>query len=126
MGAAVRAAADGAVVSVRPGVYQEAVALDRDVTLVAAKGPGTVRIVSPRRLALRGCRLHDTGAQGVRVEGLAQWANGAVRLLPPEAPESRNDGGAAAGTRLGSGWTDARSPVPPPRGCSPAAIPVFC
>jgi Holliday junction resolvasome RuvABC ATP-dependent DNA helicase subunit len=57
IGAAVRAAEDGAVVSVQPGVYQEAVVLDRDVTVVAAKGPGTVRIVAPQRsaLMLHGC-----------------------------------------------------------------------
>jgi nitrous oxidase accessory protein NosD len=57
IGAAVHAAADGAVVSVQPGVYQEAVLLDRNVTVVAAKGPGTVRIVSPHRpaLTLHGC-----------------------------------------------------------------------
>jgi Holliday junction resolvasome RuvABC ATP-dependent DNA helicase subunit len=48
----VQAAADGAVVSVDPGVYHEAVVLDRDVTLVATKGPGTVRVVSPHRPAL--------------------------------------------------------------------------
>ncbi|MCO6004197.1 right-handed parallel beta-helix repeat-containing protein [Actinoallomurus purpureus] len=57
VGAAVQAAADGAAVSVEPGVYQEAVVLDRDVTIVAAKGRGTVRIVSPHRpaLTLHGC-----------------------------------------------------------------------
>jgi parallel beta-helix repeat protein len=241
IGAAVQAAAEGAVVSVQPGVYQEAVVVDRDVTLVAAKGPGTVRIRPPRRPAitlhscettvrdiaveapageevavllrggspvlegceiagrvevtgdaratlrgcdvrdaayagvyltgssrgliedctvssvagdglrlddsarvecarttvkrvrgnalrlggadggvftdcelsrsgdaavlveaparpvLRGCRLHDTGAQGVRIEGLARWADSAARSLPPEAPESGHAGGAAAG-----------------------------
>ncbi|MDN3357285.1 right-handed parallel beta-helix repeat-containing protein [Actinomadura sp. DC4] len=57
IGAAVRAAEDGATVSVHPGVYQESVVLDRDVTVVAAKGPGTVRIVAPQRsaLLLHGC-----------------------------------------------------------------------
>ncbi|GAA4620345.1 right-handed parallel beta-helix repeat-containing protein [Actinoallomurus vinaceus] len=57
IGAAVRAADDGATVSVQPGVYQESVVLDRDVTVVAAKGPGTVRIVAPQRsaLMLHGC-----------------------------------------------------------------------
>jgi Holliday junction resolvasome RuvABC ATP-dependent DNA helicase subunit/nitrous oxidase accessory protein NosD len=57
IGAAVRAASDGAVVSVQPGVYQEAVVLDRDVTVVAAKGAGTVRVVSPRgpALTVHGC-----------------------------------------------------------------------
>ncbi|WP_262402952.1 hypothetical protein, partial [Actinomadura sp. CNU-125] len=44
--AAVRAAAAGATVSVHPGEYRESVVLNRDVTLMAEKGPGTVRIVS--------------------------------------------------------------------------------
>jgi hypothetical protein len=47
IGAAVRAAAEGAVVSVHPGDYRESVILDRNVTVVAEKGPGTVRIVAP-------------------------------------------------------------------------------
>jgi nitrous oxidase accessory protein NosD/Holliday junction resolvasome RuvABC ATP-dependent DNA helicase subunit len=45
IGAAIRAADDGSVVSIQAGVYQESLVLDRDVTLVAEKGPGTVRIV---------------------------------------------------------------------------------
>ncbi|MGW7572179.1 right-handed parallel beta-helix repeat-containing protein, partial [Streptomyces tendae] len=44
--AAVRAAADGATVSLQPGVYRESLLIDGDVTVVAAKGPGTVRIVA--------------------------------------------------------------------------------
>ncbi|MEV5704148.1 right-handed parallel beta-helix repeat-containing protein [Actinoallomurus sp. NPDC052274] len=48
IGAAVRAAAEGSTVSVQPGTYRESVVLDRDVTLVAEKGPGTVRIVAAR------------------------------------------------------------------------------
>ncbi|WP_433175023.1 right-handed parallel beta-helix repeat-containing protein [Actinoallomurus sp. CA-150999] len=57
IGAAVRAAADGAVVSVPPGVYNEALIVDRDVTIVAARGAGTVRVVSPNgpALSLHGC-----------------------------------------------------------------------
>ena len=57
IGAAVPAAADGAVVSVQPGVYQESVVVDRDVTIVAAKGPDTVRLISGHRpaLTLTGC-----------------------------------------------------------------------
>ncbi|MCO5974952.1 right-handed parallel beta-helix repeat-containing protein [Actinoallomurus soli] len=47
IGAAVRAAADGAVVSVHPGDYRESLILDRNVTVVAEKGPGTVRITAP-------------------------------------------------------------------------------
>ncbi|WEP00620.2 right-handed parallel beta-helix repeat-containing protein (plasmid) [Streptomyces sp. FXJ1.172] len=44
--AAVRAAAAGTVISVQPGVYRESLVLDRDVTVVAENGPGTVRIVA--------------------------------------------------------------------------------
>ncbi|WP_438306681.1 right-handed parallel beta-helix repeat-containing protein (plasmid) [Streptomyces sp. HUAS TT11] len=44
--AAVRAAVDGAVVHVQPGVYRESLILDRDVTVVAEKGPGTVHIAA--------------------------------------------------------------------------------
>ncbi|WP_329252672.1 right-handed parallel beta-helix repeat-containing protein [Actinoallomurus sp. NBC_01490] len=47
IGAAVRAAAEGAVVSVHPGDYRESLVLDRNVTVVAEKGPGTVRITAP-------------------------------------------------------------------------------
>ncbi|GLY80031.1 right-handed parallel beta-helix repeat-containing protein [Actinoallomurus iriomotensis] len=46
IGAAVRAAAEGTVVSVHPGDYKESLVLDRNVTVVAEKGPGTVRITA--------------------------------------------------------------------------------
>ncbi|MEU6341911.1 right-handed parallel beta-helix repeat-containing protein [Streptomyces sp. NPDC046977] len=44
--AAVRAAGDNAVIHVQPGVYRESLILDHDVTVVAEKGPGTVRIAA--------------------------------------------------------------------------------
>ncbi|MPY30757.1 AAA family ATPase [Streptomyces adustus] len=44
--AAVRAAGEGAVIHVQPGVYRESLILDIDVSVVAEKGPGTVRIVA--------------------------------------------------------------------------------
>ncbi|MFF3561801.1 right-handed parallel beta-helix repeat-containing protein [Streptomyces sp. NPDC002574] len=44
--AAVREAQAGAVISVQPGTYTESVVLDRDITLAAEKGRGTVRIVA--------------------------------------------------------------------------------
>ncbi|UNZ16702.1 right-handed parallel beta-helix repeat-containing protein [Streptomyces sp. 891-h] len=50
--AAVRGAGPGAVVSIRPGTYNESVVLDKDVTLVAEKGAGTVRVVAARGPAL--------------------------------------------------------------------------
>jgi hypothetical protein len=52
IGAAVRAAGEGAVISVHPGVYRESLVVDRDVTVLAEKGPGTVRIVAVRGPAL--------------------------------------------------------------------------
>ena len=50
--AALRAAAVGATVSVQPGVYRESLVLDREVTLVAQQGEGTVEIVATRGPAL--------------------------------------------------------------------------
>ncbi|NED90449.1 AAA family ATPase, partial [Streptomyces sp. SID11233] len=44
--AAVREAGTGTEVLVAPGVYHEALVLDGEVTVTAAKGPGTVRISS--------------------------------------------------------------------------------
>jgi ATPase family associated with various cellular activities (AAA)/Right handed beta helix region/AAA lid domain len=59
VGAAIHAAEAGAVISVRPGVYRENLVVDRDVTVVAEKGPGTVRIVAVRGPALT---VHGGGA----------------------------------------------------------------
>lgn len=36
----------GAVIHVQPGTYQEGLVIDTDITVVAEKGPGTVRIVA--------------------------------------------------------------------------------
>ncbi|QID37326.1 AAA family ATPase [Streptomyces albus] len=52
IGAAVRSAGPGAVVTIRPGTYHESVVLDKDVTLVAEKGTGTVRVIAARGPAL--------------------------------------------------------------------------
>ncbi|MGW7576439.1 right-handed parallel beta-helix repeat-containing protein [Streptomyces sp. NPDC054765] len=52
IGAAARAAAEGSTVSVQPGEYQETLVLDRNITVVAEKGPGTVRLVAVRGAAL--------------------------------------------------------------------------
>ena len=52
LGSALRAAEPGAVVSVQPGVYPEDIVLDRDVTLVAEQGPGTVRLTGQRGVTL--------------------------------------------------------------------------
>ncbi|GAA3677777.1 hypothetical protein GCM10022267_75750 [Lentzea roselyniae] len=50
---AIAAAADGDVISVRPGVYSESVVLDRDVTLSASGAAGEVRIQASGAPALR-------------------------------------------------------------------------
>jgi Holliday junction resolvasome RuvABC ATP-dependent DNA helicase subunit len=67
IGAAVRAAGAGTVVSVQPGEYRESLLLDRDVTVVAESGPGTVRVISPHGPAL----TVTDGAGVVRELGLA-------------------------------------------------------
>jgi nitrous oxidase accessory protein NosD len=66
--AAVRDAEAGAMVSIQPGTYAESVTLDRDISLVAEKGPGSVRIVGGRHPALA---VHGTGGtvQGLVIEG---------------------------------------------------------
>ncbi|GAA1069357.1 right-handed parallel beta-helix repeat-containing protein [Kitasatospora nipponensis] len=67
IGAAVRAAEAGAVVSVQPGTYTENVVLEREITLVAEKGPGTVELVAPRGTALT--VLADGEVRGLTVRG---------------------------------------------------------
>jgi hypothetical protein len=46
--AGIRTVADGGVVSVAPGEYRESVVLDRTVTVLAEKGPDTVRVIGSR------------------------------------------------------------------------------
>jgi hypothetical protein len=66
--AAVRDAEAGTIVSIQPGTYAESVSLDRDIGLVAEKGPGSVRIVGERHPALA---VYGTGGtvQGLIIEG---------------------------------------------------------
>ncbi|WUH90758.1 right-handed parallel beta-helix repeat-containing protein [Streptomyces sp. NBC_00433] len=73
--AAVRAAQDGAVIHVQPGVYRESLVLDRAVSVVAEKGPGTVRIVA--------------------AHGPAVSVNGGAPLLRDVAIEGGSDRGPA-------------------------------
>ncbi|MFJ3756474.1 right-handed parallel beta-helix repeat-containing protein [Streptomyces sp. NPDC090080] len=84
--AAIRAAEDGAVVHVQPGVYHESLLLDTDVTVLAEKGPGTVRIVAAHGPAvsvvggapvLRGVTVQSSHrAPAVRVAGGAPVLEG--------------------------------------------------
>ncbi|WP_326555172.1 right-handed parallel beta-helix repeat-containing protein [Micromonospora sp. NBC_01813] len=53
IGAAIRAAAPGAVISVRPGDYPETLAFDRPVTVVAERGRDTVFVRPPTGPAVR-------------------------------------------------------------------------
>ncbi|MFF4652820.1 right-handed parallel beta-helix repeat-containing protein [Streptomyces sp. NPDC001380] len=83
--AALRAAADGSVVSVQPGVYRESLVLDRDVTLVAEKGPGTVRVTAvhgPAVLLGGGTAvLRDLEVEAADPAGAAVLVRGGVHLL---------------------------------------------
>src|ERR1700678_3634378 len=47
IGAAIRAAADGAVVRVVPGEYRESLVLEKPVTIIAEGGRGTVSLLAP-------------------------------------------------------------------------------
>jgi Holliday junction resolvasome RuvABC ATP-dependent DNA helicase subunit/nitrous oxidase accessory protein NosD len=58
--AGIRAVADGGVVSVAPGEYRESLVLDRTLTVVAEKGPDTVRVVG-----VRGPVLTVSGGAGI-------------------------------------------------------------
>ncbi|MFI8527563.1 right-handed parallel beta-helix repeat-containing protein [Promicromonospora sukumoe] len=63
------AAADGATISVQPGEYREALVVDRPVTIVAAKGAGTVRVVSVNRPALTVITGSDVTVRDMALEG---------------------------------------------------------
>src|SRR5690349_15543723 len=52
IGAALSSAADGAMISVLPGRYEENLVLDRMVTLVAEEGPGTVEVLAHKGSAV--------------------------------------------------------------------------
>ena len=67
--AAVREAPEGAVISVQPGTYTESVVLDRDITLAAEKGRGTVRIVAGAHGPALTVRSAGGRVQGLVLEG---------------------------------------------------------
>jgi hypothetical protein len=78
IGSAVRAAVDGGVVLVSPGVYSESVVLDRDITIIIDDDNGGVQLSYPDGPALivrRGAAtvrgLHIDGAVVVSAGGLA-------------------------------------------------------
>ncbi|RKT86452.1 Right handed beta helix region [Saccharopolyspora antimicrobica] len=78
IGSALAAARDGAVISVRPGRYEENLVVDRTVSIIAEDGDGTVEVhaaegsalvVDADGVQLRGLRLtcDDTGVAAVDV-----------------------------------------------------------
>ncbi|WP_433385971.1 right-handed parallel beta-helix repeat-containing protein [Micromonospora sp. KLBMP9576] len=77
IGAAVRAAREGTVITVAPGVYRERLVLDRSVTIVAEDGGGAVELACPDGPALavrsgtalvRGLTVRGARADAVAVE----------------------------------------------------------
>ncbi|MEU8210346.1 right-handed parallel beta-helix repeat-containing protein [Micromonospora sp. NPDC049044] len=68
IGAAVRAAKDGTLVTVAPGVYRERLVLDRSVTIVAEDGGGAVELVCPDGPALA-VRSGNAVVRGLTVRG---------------------------------------------------------
>jgi hypothetical protein len=70
IGAAVRAAADAAVVTVAAGVYQESLFIDRDVTIVAdTDGGGRVELVATFGHPAVRCAAKAATIRGIRVQG---------------------------------------------------------
>jgi hypothetical protein len=85
IGAAIRAAVDGGLVTIFPGVYQESLVLSRDVTIVADNGGGAVELVSPGGPALevRGgtAAVRGLAIRGARPDSAAvAISGGALRL----------------------------------------------
>ncbi len=101
IGAAVRAAGAGAVVSILPGTYTENVVVDRGVRLLAEKGSGTVRIVGAHGVALTvadGGEISGLVVEGTdRQEAAVLITAGASRLVDCEITGGRVEvrGGAA-------------------------------
>ncbi|HWB36351.1 MAG TPA: right-handed parallel beta-helix repeat-containing protein, partial [Rugosimonospora sp.] len=76
IGAALRAAPDGAVISIAPGSYSESLVLERDVTIVAESTEGLVELTGAHGPALtaqggtatlRGLVLRGTDPAGIAV-----------------------------------------------------------
>ncbi len=84
IGSAIRAAADGGIVTILPGVYPESLVIDRDVTIIADAEGGAVELACPEGPAL----LVRAGTATVR--GLA------IRGAQPEEAAVAISGGALA------------------------------
>ncbi|MER7913732.1 right-handed parallel beta-helix repeat-containing protein [Streptomyces sp. NPDC096068] len=93
---ALRQAVDGAVISVDPGRYDEALLLTRTVTVAAADGPGTVEVAVARGSAV------VVDADAVQLSGLVLTGS------DPDVPavEVRRGEAVLDGCRIaGAGWT---------------------
>nr|BFF18665.1 hypothetical protein GCM10025730_21860 [Promicromonospora thailandica] len=79
------AAGDGATISVQPGVYHEPLVVDRPVTILAAKGAGTVHVVSVDRPALTvtgsGATVRDLEFEGPAANDVAVLLRGGAPVL---------------------------------------------
>lgn len=68
IGAAVRAAGPGALVSIQAGTYNESIVIDRDLRLVAEQGSGSVRLTAVHGPALT-FRSPGGSVEGLVIEG---------------------------------------------------------
>ncbi|HWB34871.1 MAG TPA: right-handed parallel beta-helix repeat-containing protein, partial [Rugosimonospora sp.] len=93
IGSAVRAAVDGGVVVVAPGVYEESVAVDRDVTITTEPG-GTVELVCPGGPALQ-VRAGRVSVLALTIRSPVAVSGGALLL---------QDCDLAAGSLALTGW----------------------
>ncbi|GAA5199761.1 right-handed parallel beta-helix repeat-containing protein [Rugosimonospora acidiphila] len=79
IGSALRAAADGGVVVVAPGVYQETLVVDRDVTITAEATDGTVVLTSAEGPGLH-VRAGTVGVRGLTMRAPVLVSAGALAL----------------------------------------------
>jgi ATPase family associated with various cellular activities (AAA)/AAA lid domain len=108
IGAALRAADSGAVVSIQPGTYQECLLVDRAVSLVAEQGAGTVRLVGAAgctlegRVDLAGCAVTGPAQHGIRILGHGVLTARTVRIEGAKQSAIAVEGGelAARGCRV--------------------------
>jgi hypothetical protein len=89
IGGALRSAEPGSVVSIAPGTYNESIVLDKNVSLVAEKGPGTVHVLAETGPAL----TVDAGSASAEIRGLTfegPAPRAAAVLLRGDAPVLRD------------------------------------
>ena len=79
IGSALRAAVDGGVVVVAPGVYEESLTVDRDVTITAEPGGVAVELVWPDGPALH-IRAGTVGVRGLKIRAPVVVSAGALAV----------------------------------------------